>query len=566
MSTSTIQHVVVVPEVIAEGGTTFFQGFSRLLFPGYMEILSVLRFFPHDVSDCYLSGDDFVLSRMLGCSLDVRMVREDLIRSPYVDVNRPLVVIWSTSETAQSAQLAIDKFVVRPIHITSGECSGAISISDLNCESIFKHVDELLSRAAAFDGDLREFKKRLGSSPAIPRDAGFLGVIPKLHNCTAPLFDLLRDYGCRFESTETIEPCGEIKPHIDGMLELVKVIDGIRGKVARRYRERKNDALVYCPSFYSYLYRADSNHWNQLYRKLSRARRNFLRKCIIRGRGYGNGAVDIDELEVFNPYEDDVIGPLLWDRQLELGLFIAVVSVVALNQFVPAIRLPNAVMLHHDKLKNIYRLVDSSGHNRMKELNGKLVDYNRVLLEDMGEELASSVFAQRDKILAICDFPIEWFSVGLLPVMFKCEMSRIPSTPGNVTANILLAGQRLQFPYSVFSDVLIVRSFDVGDPIRGHLKKAVDIYRERGLLSNLNVSVVDVDNEHGLIDALNSFCGAIVVFDCHGGHDGEEGFAWLKIGREKVDVWHLYKRASSTDSFVGCLQYAPFGWLPCFCC
>nr|WP_285899607.1 CHAT domain-containing protein [Pseudomonas aeruginosa] len=59
----------------------------------------------------------------------------------------------------------------------------------------------------------------------------------------------------------------------------------------------------------------------------------------------------------------------------------------------------------------------------------------------------------------------------------------------------------------------------------------------------MSVTIVDISTKQELVDALNSFYGLIVIFDCHGSHGGEEGFAWLNIGGEKLDVWHLYQQA-----------------------
>lgn len=65
-----------------------------------------------------------------------------------------------------------------------------------------------------------------------------------------------------------IEPADSIDEHVDGLVELVRAVDEVRHGVGELPAMRKNDALLFCPSSYTYLYRADSRHWNALYRTL----------------------------------------------------------------------------------------------------------------------------------------------------------------------------------------------------------------------------------------------------------------------------------------------------------
>ena len=66
---------------------------------------------------------------------------------------------------------------------------------------------------------------------------------------------------------------------------------------------------------------------------------------------------------------------------------------------------------------------------------------------------------------------------------------------------------------------------------------------EEGRLKGLKVELVDVASKEEVIEALNSFKGLMVIFDCHGGHGGEEDSAWLYIGGENISVWHIYQSA-----------------------
>lgn len=85
--------------------------------------------------------------------------------------------------------------------------------------------------------------------------------------------------------------------------------------------------------------------------------------------------------------------------------------------------------------------------------------------------------------------------------MFRYEMSRVPSTLGNVTAQVLLTGPRLTLPLQAFAKVLVIRSFNNSDPIRELLAMAVKGFPLREVV----VEFIDVSNITELIDAMNEF-------------------------------------------------------------
>lgn len=540
MSSSAISHLVVVPSNSNDRRTTFFQGYSDFWHPDFIKILNCLVFFPHDASDIYLSGESFVKARSIGACLQVDFLRADLLKQ-YLDAGySPLTVLWSTDETVDDVEEAISKLSLKPLHITTANRKGGNSLVDLNEEIVNNLVDGLFARAASADTELNEFRTFLSAKGFRARAKAGLRLNAKGHNCTEPLIEVLVNYGAQIKVTG-IKPSDNTEEHISGMLNLMGEIDSLRPDNVVESPFRKNDAIVYCPSSYTYLYRAEGKQWRDLNRLLNNPKRNFLKATLIRGKGYGNSSIAISEENIFNPYDDKILGPLLRDRQIELKIFTTTISIVASNQFAPALRLPHSVMLHHDKLKDIGQTVNSNARQWHEKLSGKFLEYSKLLKADIGEELLSGIFNNREKILAVCDFPIEWVSIDLLPAMFRYELSRIPSTPGNVTTNVLLSLPKHVYAYSALCDILIIRSFDEDDEIRDHLSKVVQWGHDEGRLKGLKVQLIDVASKDEIIEALKSFKGIMVVFDCHGGHGGENDSAWLHIGGENIDVWHLYQ-------------------------
>lgn len=533
MSTSAIQHIVAMPTDVSESGQSLYQGFSLALYPDYLSILTQLISFPHDLLEPGLARERLVGSKMAGSNLNIRMIRADLIDADHAELRDFPTVVWSTSKSVDTAEEHLSLFKYRPLHLTLGEHASAISIVGLTKELVYKHLLALAERAAEVDEQFSTVVEAMQALPPVDRNEGQLPFVPRLHNCTGPMAEVLRLYGYQFENGKPIEPTVGNVEHIGGMLDMAKVIDRLRqGQPAEILGMRKNDGVIFCPSIYAFMYRVDQ--WNQLFRKLDRPQKNFAKSLLLRNKGYSNAQVEVDK-KSFNPYEVPVLREMLVQRQFELLYFTTLIAVLAVNQFVPAFRLPNAVNLHHDKLSEIYSLVNSRKSDRLDELNRRMREYGDAIRSEVGDDLWDAAFGDRERLLLICDFPAEWLPVNLVPAMFRYEMSRIPSTPGNVTSHVMLNGPRVTIPRSALTKVRIIRSFDSDDPIRDHLSKAIEHYP----LDELEIEFVDVRTSVELIDAMNQFNGALLIFDCHGNHGGKSEHAWLNIGKERVDVWQL---------------------------
>lgn len=532
MSTSAIQHIVVMPTSIVNSRQSLFQRFSLDLYPHYAEIVSALVHFPHDMLDAGLSGQALVASKMAGASLSIRMLRLDLIDEAHCELKYLPTVIWSTAPMADEVDATLARFSFRPLHLTLGEHERAVSLSSLTPETTRAHLAALADRAARTDKRFSMLVDALRALPVAQRNEGLLPFAPGMHNSTRPLANVLGMYGYQFDNAHAITAALDNAPYIESMVQMANVIDGLRKLQPTPIQlARKNDAIIYCPSIVSYLYRTEE--WNPIVRNLSRDKRKFIKDVIVRNKGFSNATIQIKA--AFNPYEDSTLASLLRQRQFELQYFTALVSVLAVNQFAPALRLPGSVMLHHDMLAEIYALVNSDKKNRLAELNKRLTVYGQTIQEEIGVSLWNAAFGDRERLFLICDFPAEWLPIELVPAMFRYEISRIPSTPGNLTNELMFGGPRIVFPSKLFNRVLIIRSFGENDPIRDHLHDAIKQYS----LEELSVEFVDVSGTNELIEAMNRFDGAILILDCHGNHGGKKEHAWLQIGKQRVDIWEL---------------------------
>lgn len=560
MNLGTVSHIVTMPREIADEDTSFFQGFSPHLFGLYDQIFKAISAFPNDITEYLFSQRDRVEMRRLGLSFDVSQIRVDLLRI-YPDIlSRPFTVIWSTEKTVDECLEVVSGLEMAPIHVSTAETDFAVNVKDITVESVFdlivNHAKNIVNSLG--DGSSSDFLNKFTSSAKLDREIDEIPFPVKTHNCVLPLIDALWSLGIGLKKSEPMPARASIEPYVDEIENLVSFFDKTFYRDPGARFSSINDCIVYCPSMYAYLYKTNSKLWNELFREISGPERDFLRRMIIRNGGYGNASITVDgKAENLS----DVLVSLVSERKRELSLFSQIVATAAASQMIPAVRLPNAAMLHHDVLRDIDKIIRRPNKKSLRNINKLLVRYNYQLKSDIGGVLEKLFLENRESLMAICDFPIEWLCTKGIPLMFQKEISRIPSSPGNLFSHLALSGQRIEVNSNRLFDVLIIRSFEDDDRIRDHLKVAVNHFEAEGCYKNLSVKIIDVTSEGEVVEALNNFNGLIVIFDCHGDHGGYEDHGWLNIGNDKMDSWTLANRcrvppivilsACSTNSISG---------------
>jgi len=544
MSTTTIHHIVILDENIKNDDCSLFQGFSRLLLDEYRWVFNLLTVLPHDALEIFLDGHQIATSKMAGSSLDIFMTRVDLIENVGIATDQPFTIFYSSQSTQEVVRNFLSRFNYLPIHISNTTGNGVISADSVTFETIFELLKQRFIEIGKYPQDL-EIKNSVPSflradySPPSRIKIPF-SVIN--HNCVRPLVSTLKTYGYYAHETHMVADMTNNSEYIQSITSLTALIDNIRAEVIKECelpdKIIKNDAIIFAPSLYAHLYDTNKGFWRSVFSLTQADQKNFIKKAIIRTRNYSNNTIEFKNGPL-NPYDDPVVCTLLSERQKELDLFTQIISIVATNQFSPAIRLPNDVMLHHDILENISGLIRGGNKKKIFNLNKKIVAYNTSIKNEIGGDLLQAIFSNRRKLLAICDFPVEWISFDGTPVMFTHEISRIGTTPGNLLTRWALSGQRLMIPHNFFKKILVIRSFAPNDPIKNLLWLAISKFAENDSYKNIDIEFVDVNTISEVRDKLNSFEGSIVVFDCHGNHGGQLENGWLNIGSEKMDTWQL---------------------------
>ncbi|QTM65154.2 hypothetical protein D0436_23650 [Shewanella decolorationis] len=140
MLTTTLRHIIVVPDNVSDENCTFFQRYSNEIASDYQWVFDALSIVPHDILEPFIDSSTYVKSKMAGSSLDVFMIRADLLQNSHIDFDREFNILWSSQETFLKTQESESLFKHKPIHITSFETKEAEFIGSLTPDSLNKKL------------------------------------------------------------------------------------------------------------------------------------------------------------------------------------------------------------------------------------------------------------------------------------------------------------------------------------------------------------------------------------------------------------------------------------------
>jgi hypothetical protein len=221
----------------------------------------------------------------------------------------------------------------------------------------------------------------------------------------------------------------------------------------------------------------------------------------------------------------------------EIDAFSKAIAVKASNNFAPVIRLPPILNHLREEVDNLARcLRGNSPHLRFKQekLFSKL---SESISKGTPSEFHQFIDVPHNRIKLVGNVPLEWLEVRGLPLMIRYEVSRIPSTPGNLMFDQCVVSREVGMPASAFRDVLVIRSYEPTDPIRGVLETALKTIRP----SNGNQCrfiIKDVTTVEEFIAAVNSFEGVLMIFDGHGSASISD-IGKVSIGSKAVDLYEF---------------------------
>lgn len=237
------------------------------------------------------------------------------------------------------------------------------------------------------------------------------------------------------------------------------------------------------------------------------------------------------------------VGGMVSLRQQEAKAFVASLCVHAAHDLTPVLRLEPRVNRVRGTIADIGHCARGGGPHRefkLRKLGGRLSEEMHSLIDRRYLALLAPSSERIEGLSLVTDLPLELLPVEGVPLALKYDCSRIPLNPGNVSFGLLMDHRTIKLQLKHFADVLVVRSFSASDRLRPVLERAIRHYGE--IADNYpNVRIVDVDSPAGFIHEVNSFSGAVLIFDGHGSRDTDTHTGSIVVGGEPMDLW-LYRK------------------------
>jgi hypothetical protein len=454
------------------------------------------------------------------------------------DLFKPLYsCIWSMDDETESVVTNFIQTQTLPIlHIAPSGANGTVGLKDINRESIRQYVVRVL-----------EHQERIGSNVDLTREvrnallaAHSFGQIqvdfPHYdHSVLRPNVTALKAAGFVFNGQESISGQNN-QPIFDAMHKLVSLIWNSRGHITKELPFVRDaspyELILTTPSVLKY--------WRTILRSLGRnipaekrKRLGFYIQQII-----GNGTYDIDRAAA-----DEDVKKMLDAYMQDLEAYSAAITIRASSNFVPVISLPtiaNKVRGDVVQLEETAR-VEKPTPRRANKLSrlAKRISVN--LKEGLPEWMMEPIkFSRGVKLIA--DAPLEWMDVDGLPLALNTDVSRIPTTPGNLSFLQTVALTRVNLELADFDEVLVVSAFKQNDPVRNILKASIEVVKNALKDGKPKIKYVDVETEQDFIQAFDSYSGALAVYDGHGRHSTESDEGSLVLPDGTISGWDLYGR------------------------
>lgn len=531
---SAIQYFVLVPK--DESPASYFQGYNiEIISPNFSRLLYAACHLPHNIAEIFFNQEQLIAFRSISPGRNIAIINCSLLDN-FIDVARNCqIVILCLPSELKIAQDFYSKAHIKPIIISFASKKNIINLKDKAGEpthlidyELYKSLKGIVLSESSKEVQDEFIKKKIRK----PYNAQLKNP-SRAHGVTTPNEILIQSYGFKFNGRSIINSA-------DNMFYQDAIISTANQFLLLSSQEMK-EVVIYSPSIYSLLYDMKQNLWNQILRKTDKWHRDFI-KSIVRNPNFSNGAIKIQKSEIdkCNPYEDEIAGPILVMRQGELKLTALAMSMLTTSEGIPSIRLPNAVNLHASLLREIEALSDDMKEESQKLLQEKFSELNSNLKSEIGSQFIDFITEKSNACKICSDAPIEWVFFENIPLMFSHEISKIPMTPGNMLLQLCGLGVKTTIQAAQLNDVLVIRSFNKDDDLKNLLEKAMQVFLKQ---HPLNVEIKDVTTIDEVVQALNEFKGNILIFDCHGKHDGQSGAGYLSIGNEDLNTWELVHKA-----------------------
>jgi CHAT domain len=309
-------------------------------------------------------------------------------------------------------------------------------------------------------------------------------------------------------------------------------LEAIRSRALKGLRRIPGvpSAIVTVPSVYRHL------SIGHLRRGASRGARLAVRN-VLRQQQYTALRAPVEDHQAI--HDDDFARAALLGRAQELAMYTTALSISAASLGCPVLRCPPQV----DRIREL--LLRLSGVRGDSQASAQR--RNRLALR-IGDALHAAIPRQIVKhiqrhqhqgVKFVGDTPLELLRIDDLPVGLAGTTSRLPTLPGNLLMRQALVRAPHLLTAEDFRQVLIVRTFEPNDPLRGMLDIALRGF-EAELAGRIDIRIVDVSTKDEFVAGFNGFDGTLAIFDGHGRHERGARNGTLAVGPLEIDLFELY--------------------------
>ncbi|MFK3973600.1 hypothetical protein ACI2KS_23050 [Pseudomonas sp. NPDC087358] len=557
-----ITYVLVVP---TDEATTLFQGWSRAATSNdFLLLMGVVSVAPFDTGEVFINQQKLIELRCGGTRRNVVTIGSQLITEIPKLINSAFVVVLALPQDIDEIKKLKFSDSIHRLLVSTERAEGVINVTEYQSHITAQFLDYHIYRL------MIEAKKIFAPKAKIPKMRAAFRKIARCTfyqaGCTVANELVLIGLGFRPSMHKYIDP-RKVENYYDAVYESAQAVLAMTDE----HKEHVDEAIIYSPAIYGALYDVNSHFWNQILREIKLPfHRNFIKNGLIKNPEYSGWTVNNANADTDHPSKDPMTSTITKERQRELRITNFTVGLLAGTESLPAIRLPNSVNLHLSKLKEIERIYNMDDKKSKLLLQVKFKALSDSLRSAFGSKLYY-IIASRVLRCKICsDVPLEWVYLDKLPLMISHEVSKIPMTPGNMLLQLSTMGRFTTLKLDVLQNILIIRSFSKSDKLGLYLEAAIKLFP---ISTKSKISIVDVSSIEEVVAALNTFEGAIVIFDCHGNHGGIKDTGWLEIGTEKLISWELHGKAKippivmlsacSTSAISGSHASVANGFLRC---
>ena len=437
------------------------------------------------------------------------------------------------------------------LHVSSVPGVGRTSSESLDAGAVCRFVRAVLDSLAGdptWAGFVRQArqvmsqnKQRLPKKHSLP--AG-------LHNVTLPNEAALIAFGWKLTKTRRISMplfvgSGDPQRYVDCICESADAVSREREELLGEFWPYLDYRLILAVSSVHW---GHYDRWRAVIQQASPSARNRLKRmyaAVVQAKSY------FDLIEVDGEGEaiaKEVHSEIAKARSADMAAFTSALAALSSATLAPVLRLEPKLNEVRGDIKLLASCVRSEGHSnfvwKTSRLTRRLGEKMRALVNDafLSRIDAPEREGRIEGMKLVSDVPLELMLSKGLPLCLRFDVSRLPPIPGN-----LFLGQCLTPPIIIplcdFSEVLVIRSFAATDVLRSMFEDAVNIIQSgpRDVENRINYRFVDVQTRDEFIAALQSYDGAVLVFDGHGTYNKETGTGSLVVGGSALDLWSMRK-------------------------